>query len=272
MPTVTANGAELYYEIRGSGPSVLLIAGLDGGTFTKLAEILAHQFTVVLYDRRGMSRSPRPKISGQSSISEQADDAAALIHALGLAPAAVVGNSLGALITLEVSLRHPDVARGAILLDAAPLDVAVSNRRQKLPEGLRADRTGAGDDANERFESFLRFTGAWDAMDVLSRERALSYASVFLNHEMPMIDSYLPDEARLKANHPPIQVAIGEASAPPPREMAGWLASHLNVAIEVMPGGHVGYIERPDEVAHAITPFLLRLNPAQAHRLSSRET
>ena len=59
---VEVNGAQIYYETRGSGPPLLLIMGLtgDAGWFEPLAEILAEQFTVVTYDRRGNSRSPRP--------------------------------------------------------------------------------------------------------------------------------------------------------------------------------------------------------------------
>jgi pimeloyl-ACP methyl ester carboxylesterase len=60
MPTVRVNGAELYHEIRGSGPPVLLIMGAtgDGGHFDTLADLLADEFTVVTYDRRGNGRSP----------------------------------------------------------------------------------------------------------------------------------------------------------------------------------------------------------------------
>ena len=47
MPTITVNGAELYHEVRGSGPPVLLIMGAtgDGGHFDALADALADEFT-----------------------------------------------------------------------------------------------------------------------------------------------------------------------------------------------------------------------------------
>jgi pimeloyl-ACP methyl ester carboxylesterase len=64
---LAVNGAELYYEVRGSGPPVLLIMGFtgDGGNFETLAELLADEFTVVTYDRRGNGRSPPPGRLGQ---------------------------------------------------------------------------------------------------------------------------------------------------------------------------------------------------------------
>ncbi len=91
------NGAKIYYEVRGSGPSVLFIAGAtgDGGHFERVAELLSDEFTVVSYDRRGNSRSPRPEGWKSTSTEEQSADAAGLIEALGLAPAAVFGTSGG---------------------------------------------------------------------------------------------------------------------------------------------------------------------------------
>ena len=65
----------------------------DGGHFETLAELLADEFTVVTYDRRGNGRSPRPAGWAKTSPQAQADDAAALLAALGLAPAGVYGSS-----------------------------------------------------------------------------------------------------------------------------------------------------------------------------------
>jgi hypothetical protein len=51
------NGATLYYERQGIGAAVLFIAGStgDAGNFTRTAELLADEFTVVTYDRRPRS-------------------------------------------------------------------------------------------------------------------------------------------------------------------------------------------------------------------------
>jgi pimeloyl-ACP methyl ester carboxylesterase len=93
MPTVTVNGTELYYEIRGMGPPVLLIMGAtgDGGHFDALAELLAHEFTVVSYVRRGN------------------------VHALDTGPAAIFGTSSGGNFALCLMIRRPELVRGAIL-------------------------------------------------------------------------------------------------------------------------------------------------------------
>ena len=117
MPSVIVNGAELYHEVRGTGPLVLLIMGAtgDGGHFDAFADVSADEFTVVTYDRRGNGRSPVPAGWQTTSVEEQADDAAALLEALGTDPAAIFGTSAGGNFALCLLVRHPGWVRGAIL-------------------------------------------------------------------------------------------------------------------------------------------------------------
>src|SRR5215216_4569169 len=84
---IQAGTTKLYQEVRGSGPALLITGGTgDAGEWTHLAPTLAEECTVVTYDRRGMSRSPRPDRWTVTSMAEMADDAAALLHALLFEP------------------------------------------------------------------------------------------------------------------------------------------------------------------------------------------
>jgi pimeloyl-ACP methyl ester carboxylesterase len=125
MPIVTVGPVQLYYEVRGSGPPVLFIMGAtgDAGHFSTVAEQLADEFTAVTYDRRGNSRSSRPLGWDTTTVEEQADDAAGLLRALELAPAAVFGSSSGAICALSLLVRHPELVRGAILHEPPMLSV-----------------------------------------------------------------------------------------------------------------------------------------------------
>src|SRR6476620_9818838 len=142
---VEVNGARLYYEKQGAGPSILLIPGStgDAGHFSRSADLLADEFTVVVYDRRGNSRSPRPPGWTVTSVAEQADDAAGLIRALGLAPAVVFGASAGGPIALDLMLRHGHLVRAGILQDPSVFSVLpdplepVIPRRRLVEEALR---------------------------------------------------------------------------------------------------------------------------------------
>jgi pimeloyl-ACP methyl ester carboxylesterase len=113
--------SELHHELRGSGPPLLFIAGAsaDAGHFTRAAQRLADEFTTVTYDRRGCSRSARLPAGERMSIAAQADDAAALLEELALAPAVAFGTSAGGNVLLELLARRPDVLRAAIVHEPA---------------------------------------------------------------------------------------------------------------------------------------------------------
>ncbi|MEU8384245.1 alpha/beta hydrolase [Streptosporangium sp. NPDC048865] len=114
--TLKVPGATLYHEIRGSGPTLLLICGgvYDAAGYAALAGRLADRYTVVTYDRRGNSRSPLDGPPEPQSIEVHADDAHRLLAEAGVTadePAYVFGNSSGAIIGLELAARHPEQVR-----------------------------------------------------------------------------------------------------------------------------------------------------------------
>src|SRR5947207_12551260 len=111
--TVKAPGATLYVETKGKGPVLLLIPGgpTDAGMFTDLAGQLADRYTTVAYDPRGHSRSTLEGEPEDIPVALQADDAAAILAAMGDEPAYVYGNSGGATIGLELVARHPELVR-----------------------------------------------------------------------------------------------------------------------------------------------------------------
>ncbi|HXT44181.1 MAG TPA: alpha/beta fold hydrolase [Pseudonocardiaceae bacterium] len=131
--------------MRGTGPPVLLVMGTtgDAGHFDKVADLLADEFTVLTYDRRGNGRSPAPHGWTGTSVEEQANEAAALLDALRLAPAAVFGTSSGAVFTLGLLVRHPQAVRGAILHEPAlGLPATVIRPRRSAP-GQQPYRSGS---------------------------------------------------------------------------------------------------------------------------------
>ena len=117
--TLAINGVGLYVEERGSGASIVCIHGAGGTTLAWTAAIdkLSRLGRVIAYDRRGCARSERPAHYARTSIAEHADDAAALIDALGAAPAIVVGRSYGATVATDLALRYPDRVRALVLLE-----------------------------------------------------------------------------------------------------------------------------------------------------------
>jgi len=108
---LSVNGVRLYYELHGSGEPLALLHGswTDATSWRFVVPGLAEAFHVLVYDRRGHSRSERPDAPG--SVDEDGDDLAALLEALGLAPAHGVTNSIGGNIALRLASRRPEVFR-----------------------------------------------------------------------------------------------------------------------------------------------------------------
>lgn len=112
---VKANGIEIYYEIHGSGEPLVLIEGLGYSRWMwyKQVPALSERYRVIVFDNRGVGDTDKP--DSEYSIELMADDAAALLEALGIGSAHVLGISLGGFVAQEVALRHPEIVRSLIL-------------------------------------------------------------------------------------------------------------------------------------------------------------
>jgi pimeloyl-ACP methyl ester carboxylesterase len=264
MPTATGNGTKLYYETRGNGPPVLFIQGAtgDGGWFDCITDLLADEFTTVTNDRRGNSRSPAPVGWMQTSIEEQAEDAAGLLTVLGLKLATVFGTSGGGVIGLELVRRNPELVAGAVLhepylphvLGEQWAQVEAQNRATFEP----IPRSGGPRALMEGFLRAMRGEAGYQALDEELRERVLGNGQAFLIEDAAY-PRYRPDAPDIAAIRRPISVLVGESSAPWAPLMAAWLAGVLGTAVESVPGGHGGYLDDPMEFAVALRPHLRRV-------------
>jgi pimeloyl-ACP methyl ester carboxylesterase len=266
MPNVTVNGTELYYEVRGSGPPVLLIMGAtgDGGHFDALADLLADEFTVVSYDRRGNGRSPVPGGWQTTSPEEQADDAAALLQALGTGPAAVFGTSSGGTFALCLAIRHPGAMRGAILHEPAfyglfeDPDAVRAPVRVLVREAMEAGGLPA---AVERFWCYVAGDDGWERLAPALRERLQASAGTLFGIELGTYERYLPSDETLAALPAPVRLLVSRDSLPFFAEMAGRLGERLGVEVARTPGTHAAYHDHPRELAEAVRPFLREVTP-----------
>jgi len=256
---VEVNGAMIHYEVRGSGPPLLLIMGLtgDAGWFEPLAELLAERFTVITYDRRGNSRSPRPEGWTSTSVTEQADDAAGLLSALRLGPAIVFGNSLGAMILLELIARHPRAVRGAIAHE--PPFLSLLHDAHDLVDFWNAKVAKGGPLYALRAFTGMREDESTNGLDPSLTQRAFDNGEVIFSMEMPVIISYRPDVEALKGSKVPLLVAAGEDTAMYLFCASRWLATQMGTDLHMLPGGHVGYAYHPKEFAAALLPLLEKL-------------
>jgi pimeloyl-ACP methyl ester carboxylesterase len=115
MPQVAVNGIKVYYEIHGKGDPLILIMGLRRNAEWWYCQIpvLSEHFKVIAFDNRGAGRSDKPRMD--YSIRLFADDTAALLEALGIKRAHVLGISMGGYIAQELAINYPDKVRSLIL-------------------------------------------------------------------------------------------------------------------------------------------------------------
>ena len=125
------NGKELAVEIDGDGPAVLLVHGLGGtGNFYQVqADALAADHTVIRVDSAGAGRSAVP--AGELTIDSHADDLAALLDALDVESAAVVGHSMGTLVVRSLAARYPAKVTALALLGAVAEPAEAGRRAQR---------------------------------------------------------------------------------------------------------------------------------------------
>jgi pimeloyl-ACP methyl ester carboxylesterase len=115
MPIAHANDIDIYFEIHGSGPPLVLIMGLRRNAEWWCQQIpeLSKHFTIIAFDNRGAGRSDKPEMD--YSIRLFADDTAGLMNFLGIPKAHVLGISMGGYIAQELAIKHPDKVNGLIL-------------------------------------------------------------------------------------------------------------------------------------------------------------
>lgn len=258
MPTLQIEGLQIAYERAGEGPPLALLHGAlsDTRVWRRQIEELCDEFTVVAWDAPGAGQSSDPP--EPFGMAAWADVLAALLNALELRQAHILGLSWGGSLALELYRRHPDVATSLILADT------YAGWKGSLPEAECA----------ERLEMALR-TSAMPPGELVSRwlpELLSEGASPELAHELASIMSdFHPVGLRLMARAmaeadlrdvlPRIQVPTlllwGEDDQRSPLRIAEHLRDAIPGAkLALIPGaGHDSNMEQPARFSAEVREF-----------------
>jgi pimeloyl-ACP methyl ester carboxylesterase len=281
MPTTIINGVKLFWELRGdAGEPLVLVHGswIDHHTWDAVVPPLARSFRVLTYDRRGHSQSERPASAG--SIREDAADLAALVEALQLAPAHIVGHSMGGSVVLRLAGERPDLFRSLIVNEPPLLDLLADEPdwQVALPAikaGLTAiaNRLEAGDlegGAREFVETFLG-PGAWARAPEHVKRLVIANAPTFLDETRdPEVLSI--DLARLRRFPHPALLTLGEHGPPFFPPIVEKVATALPQAerMTFLGAGHEPEDTHPEVYVATIATFIAKASGATQSPARSR--
>ena len=245
--TLSVPDAELYYEVRGTGPLVVLVgAPMDADSFAPLADLLASDHTVLTSDPRGINRSP---LHGEGSTPEQrADDLARLIRNLDAGPATVFGSSGGAVSVLALAQAYPELV-STVIAHEPPLDRLVEDGDELLAASERMMADYLAGDVIGAWTQFFALAniqvpdGVLEAMCGGERDpRVVADERFWFEHEMRSSISWEPDLDALRDGGVRIVVGIGEESAGQLCERTSTaLAAGLGIEPTRFPGDHIGF-------------------------------
>jgi len=270
----TAEGDEIYYEIRGQGQPLLMIPGGvgDAGVYSFVADILADEFKVIAYDRRGQSRSTR-RDPQNFEIGQQARDAVAVLKAAGENAAIVFGSSSGAVIGFEMARSHPQAMK-ALIAHEPPVVRILPDADKWLSIFAELYLTTLREGAQKGMRDFLAFLAIPPAapdpellgspvfQEINQRQTASSSSEFGLRNELLPSSHYEPDFSAIRKNGVKVLVGVGRITLDTGSffgRTVPILAERLGCETIVFPGHHGSYTVNPRSWAATLRDVLHRV-------------
>jgi len=259
MPVVDAGEVQLSYERSGSGPPLLLIMGMSGTALhwgEPFLSELRRDFDVIVYDHRGVGQST--PLQGAITIAQLAEDASALLGALELDSAHVLGISMGGMIAQELALGHGEQVRtlalGCTYCGGPGSTLATPEVMQRLSQAMMS-----GDRASALRAGWEINVGPGMVDDAAAYERFLAISARYAV-AVPVIMAQLQacsahdTSSRLAQLAIPTLVVHGTEDQLLPVQNGRLIASLIPGAqLEIIDGvGHLFFWERPELSAELV--------------------
>jgi pimeloyl-ACP methyl ester carboxylesterase len=257
------NGVELSWRDRGAGPPLLLLheTAATAAIWEPLIGAIGADARTIAPDRRGWGSSEAPEQYVATTVEEQAADGDALLREIDAGPAVVCGAGLGAVVALELLLRHRSLVRAAVVIEP-PLLAFLPEATQ----GLAADRQriadavqGGGPEAaiDLYLGGGLPHMGPGaeripDAVGAEARQRPLS-----LFAELGAVPAWSLRTAEMLATDARSRIVVGASTPPIVRSASEQLALRLGASELVDVGGNgLPHVSAARESADAIRDLL----------------
>ena len=248
MPRFTHNGADLYYELDGTGPPAVFIPGYSGHSNgvldTSIRQALGQHYTVLTVDNRGAGQTVVDD-GAIVTIDTMADDIAAILEHHQMTAAHLAGISMGGFITMTMALRYPDKVRSMVVIVSAAY-VNFSNRasfmmtswRKLINRGVPGDLVNRylagvmlGDEAFQNEE----FMQAW----IEAPADPLAQTPTGAEQQWNAIRGYNISDQLSQITAPTLVMSSPEDLSIPPQFQDELAAKIPKAEIKWYPGGHL---------------------------------
>ncbi|MFG2914804.1 alpha/beta fold hydrolase [Kitasatospora sp. NPDC048298] len=244
-----------YLDFGGDGPPVLALHGHfgRGRIFAPLAAALAGRYRVVALDQRGHGLSDN---GGEFTLPHYADDAAAFLDTLGLAPAALLGHSMGGAVAFHLAHRRPDLVPALVVADTTTLnhepetrpvlDVTGWPRRTRTRRALEDALAEHGVPTGYLMDSAAEFDDGWGFL--------------FDTADMTASQEHLTGDLSAVWNatrQPALLLRAGDSFLLTPATARRMATERPNTRlVEIPDSGHWLYADAPQAFAHHVRAFL----------------
>ena len=257
---VRTNGIDTHYTVEGEGPWLVFSHSLacNVSMWAPQAARFKGRYKVLCYDTRGHGRSSAP--AGEYTLEQLADDAKALLDALGIKSCHWVGLSMGGMIGQTFALKYPGVFKTLTLADTtsrydADMQPAWQARIKTATEGGMEPITQP---TLERwFTAPFRASGAAVVSEIAQAIRATPVAGfVGCCHAIPKINL----TSRLREIKAPALVIVGDQDPGTPPSMAREIHENLpgSELVVIPQAAHLSNLEQPETFNTALERFLER--------------
>jgi 3-oxoadipate enol-lactonase len=252
------NGTQLYYEVAGTGDTVVFIHGLgaDRRVWDAQFAVFAEHYRVLRYDVRGHGKSAVPTSERYS----HADDLKALLNNFGIVRAHLIGQSMGGEIALNAALNYPECVRSLVLVDSALGGYQWSDEWNAswMPIFTAAITQGkAGILELVLKHPLLAFTMKNPAVNPLLTQIMSEYSAWHFLNADPVQHPEPPATQRLDQVRVPTLIIVGEHELPDFHAIAAKLKQILGSTCTVLEGyGHVVPMEAPNRFNELVLEFL----------------
>jgi pimeloyl-ACP methyl ester carboxylesterase len=253
-------GTRLFYQVKGSGPAVVLIHGgqLDCRMWDDQVPALARNCKVIRYDVRGYGGSPRPDI-----LYSNVDDLAGLLDYLKITKAHIIGLSLGGRIAIDFALAHPARVSSLVLAGPGLSGYEAPNSGEsdlRIWNIIKADRDEGPDKATALWLKDPFMAPAMEQVRLAPRLQKIARENAHCWLENPVLERASRPAAvnRLGEIKSPTLLILGDRDVPQMKATIEQLEkgiSHARKAV-IKNAGHMVNMEQPESFIDLVLDFL----------------